>query len=55
MNESPTGHILVNGVPMAFWLPEGMRVEELELNVVTATDQGSDRLLPRDGGEAEHV
>jgi hypothetical protein len=53
MNESPTGHILVNGVPMAFWLPEGMSVEEIGLNVVTATDQGSGRLLPRDIGAAE--
>ena len=34
MNEKPTGHILVGGRPMAFWLPENVTAEELDLQTV---------------------
>lgn len=35
MTENPTGHILVNGSPMAFWLPEGQAPEDLRLQSVS--------------------
>lgn len=31
--EEPTGHITVDGEPMAFWLPDGVTAEALGLNL----------------------
>jgi hypothetical protein len=34
MNLEPDGYILCDGKPMAFWLPENVCAEDLELEVV---------------------
>lgn len=34
MTDQPTGYILFNGKPMAFWLPENVNVDDLGIEVV---------------------
>lgn len=32
MPDNPTGHIIVDGEPMAYWLPDGVTPEQIGLS-----------------------